>query len=153
MQALNYFPHISRPTRFPDNPRLGQPSLLDHIWTNYTPLSISGIIRHPISDHLPIFLNISLMSNLSAKHKITFRISNIATTMYKKQINVSLPPHEYTTRQRQCLCIPAHRLSIFRHSTSHLGPTIWDSLPLQYKNVHSIHKFKSKLKNHFRDAY
>ncbi len=76
MQALNYFPHISRPTRFPDNPTLGQPSLLDHIWTNYTPLSISGIIHHPISDHLPIFLNISLMSDLSTKHKITFRISN-----------------------------------------------------------------------------
>ena len=31
MQALNYFPHISRPTRFPDSPQLGQPSLLDQI--------------------------------------------------------------------------------------------------------------------------
>lgn len=37
MQTLNYFPHISRPTRFPDSPNLGQPSLLDHIWTNFTP--------------------------------------------------------------------------------------------------------------------
>ena len=71
-----YFPHISHPTRFPDNPILGQPSLLDHIWTNYTPLSISGIIHHPLSDHLPIFLNISLMPDLFAKHKTTFRLSN-----------------------------------------------------------------------------
>lgn len=43
MQALNYFPHISRPTRFPDSPQLGQPSLLDQIWTNFTPPSLSGI--------------------------------------------------------------------------------------------------------------
>ena len=78
---------------------------------------------------------------------------SIATTMFKKQINVSLPPHEYTTQQRQRLCIPTHRLSIFCHSTFYLGPTIWNSLPSQYKNVHSIHEFKSKLKNHFRDAY
>ena len=27
MQALNYFPHISRPTSFPDSPALGQPTL------------------------------------------------------------------------------------------------------------------------------
>ena len=74
MQSLNYFPHISRPTRFPDNPNLGQPSLLDHIWTNFTPLSTSGIIHHPISDHLPTFLNITLMSDLSTKHKLTYRI-------------------------------------------------------------------------------
>ena len=74
MQTMNYFPHISRPTRFPDNPDLGQPSLLDHIWTNFTPLSTSGIFHHPISDHLPIFLNIILMSDPCTKHKITYRV-------------------------------------------------------------------------------
>ena len=59
MQSLNYFPHISRPTRFPDSPNLGQPSLLDHIWSNFTPPSSSGIIHCPLSDHLPVFLNIT----------------------------------------------------------------------------------------------
>ena len=87
MQTLNYFPHISRPTRFPDNPLLGQPSLLDHIWTNYSPPSCSGIIHHPISDHLPIFLNLSLMSDPSTMHKITFRICN---TMKHNQFTSNL---------------------------------------------------------------
>lgn len=76
MQALNYFPHISRPTRFPDNPDLGQPSLLDQIWTNFTPPSSSGIIHFNLSDHLPIFINITLNFTLDYKHKITFRIFN-----------------------------------------------------------------------------
>ena len=76
MQSLNYFPHISRPTRFPDNPTLGQPSLLDHIWTNFTPPSLSGIIHYCISDHLPIFINIIHQMNTNTKHKITFRVKN-----------------------------------------------------------------------------
>ena len=78
MQASNYFPHISRPTRFPDNPDLGQPSLLDHIWTNFTPSSSSGIIHCGLSDHLPIFLNIAQQPIPNCKHKISFRIHNTA---------------------------------------------------------------------------
>ena len=74
MQSLNYFPHISRPTRFPDGPNLGQPSLLDHIWSNFTPLSSSGIIHCPLSDHLPVFLNITQSPTVNTKHKITYRI-------------------------------------------------------------------------------
>ena len=78
MQSLNYFPHISRPTRFPDNPDLGQPSLLDHIWTNFTPSSSSGIIHCGLSDHLPIFININQQPTPNTKHKISFRIHNTA---------------------------------------------------------------------------
>ena len=58
MQSLTYFPHISRPTRFPDTNDDTAPSLLDHIWTNFTPFSLSGIIQYQLSDHLPIFLNL-----------------------------------------------------------------------------------------------
>ena len=78
MQALNYFPHISRPTRFPDNPNLSQPSLLDHIWTNFTPSSSSGIIHCGLSDHLPTFINITQHTIPNSKHKISFRIHNAA---------------------------------------------------------------------------
>ena len=76
MQALSYFPHISRPTRFPDNPNLGRPSLLDHIWTNFTPSSSSGIFHCGMSDHLPIFINIIQQTTPNTKHKISFRIFN-----------------------------------------------------------------------------
>ena len=76
MQALNYFPHISRPTRFPDNPDLGRPSLIDHLWTNFTPSSTSGIFYCGLSDHLPTFINITQKSIPNTKHKISFRIFN-----------------------------------------------------------------------------
>lgn len=73
LQTLNFFPHISRPTRFPDSLNLGEPSLLDHIYTNTTSAFISGIIHYPISDHLPIFLNISSPIKSHVLHKIQFR--------------------------------------------------------------------------------
>ena len=79
MQSLTYFPHISRPTRFPDANDDTAPSLLDHVWTNFTPFSLSGIIQYQLSDHLPIFLNLH-QTNTGAqevKQKISFRVNNI----------------------------------------------------------------------------
>ena len=76
MQTLNYFPHISRPTRFPDTPDLGQPSLLDQIWSNFTPPSFPGILHCCISDHLPIFININQQSKSNNRHEIKFRNFN-----------------------------------------------------------------------------
>lgn len=73
MQAMNYFPHISRPTRFPDNPQLSKPSLLDHVWTNFLPPSLPGILYDNISDHLPVFINVIKQSVFNRKYKITFR--------------------------------------------------------------------------------
>ena len=62
MQSNNYFPQISRPTRFPDNNSAASPSLLDHIWTNFNESASSGILHFPLSDHLPILINISVLS-------------------------------------------------------------------------------------------
>ena len=76
LQALNFFPHISRPTRFPDSLHLGEPSLLDHIYTNFNGNFTSGIIHFPISDHLPVFLNMSIPSGKPRLHKIEFRNLN-----------------------------------------------------------------------------
>ena len=47
--------------------------MLDHIYTNTTSAFISGIIHYPISDHLPIFLNISSPIKSHVLHKIQFR--------------------------------------------------------------------------------
>ena len=88
MQAMNYFPHISRPTRFPDNPQLGKPSLLDHVWTNFSPPSLSGILYYSISDHLPVFIIVTKQSVLNSKHKITFRdFSNHNHDKYKHELH------------------------------------------------------------------
>ena len=51
LQTINFFPHIARPTRFPDNINLGEPFLLDHVYTNFTNNFTSGILHFPISDH------------------------------------------------------------------------------------------------------
>ena len=73
LQAMNFYPHISRPTRFPDTPNLGLPSLLDHIFTNFNNTYSSGIIHFPLSDHLPVFLNIAILTKTAKLHKIEFR--------------------------------------------------------------------------------
>ena len=78
LQALNFFPHISRPTRFPDSLQLGDPSLLDHIYTNFNGNFTSGIIHFPVSDHLPIFINITIPSEKPKLHKVEYR--NITQT-------------------------------------------------------------------------
>ena len=73
MQSINYIPLISRPTRFPEGQQNGQESLLDHIYTNFIHQSISGILHYKITDHLPIFINMSIADNLSQTKKIQFR--------------------------------------------------------------------------------
>ncbi len=77
MQSCNYIPHISRPTRFPDDNSTATPSLLDHIWTNFTAPSSPGILFSPLSDHLPIYLNLPIIEKLNETHKLSFRIKNI----------------------------------------------------------------------------
>lgn len=91
MQTLSYFPHISRPTRFPECTQLGQPSLLDHIWTNFTPASLSGILHYYVSDHLPVFINISNQSVPNTNHEISFRIliSTIMSNLPKNLIKLT----------------------------------------------------------------
>ena len=73
MQSIKYIPLISRPTRFPECQQNGQESLLDHIYTNFIHQSISGILHYKITDHLPIFINMSIADNLSQTKKIQFR--------------------------------------------------------------------------------
>lgn len=81
MHAINYFPHISRPTRFPDNPHLSKSSLLDHIWTNFTPPSLSCILYFSVSYHLPVFINIIRKSAPNSKHK---KFSDILASITRK---------------------------------------------------------------------
>ena len=74
MKSINYVPLISRPTRFPEGNQNAQPSLLDHTYTNFIHHSVAGIIHYPISDHLPIFLNLTIPEAPSSTHTIRFRM-------------------------------------------------------------------------------
>ena len=76
MQELSYLPAITRPTRFPEGAQVGSPSLLDHLFINFSPPSISGILHYKISDHLPIFINILTPKQKQLDKKIQFRLFN-----------------------------------------------------------------------------
>ena len=65
------------PTRFPNSPNLVQPSLLNHIWTNFLPPSLSGIIHLCTSDHLLIFIHTKNHTPSNTLHKITFMVINV----------------------------------------------------------------------------
>ena len=76
LQTYNYMPVITRPTRFPQGRQLGTPSLLDHLFINFSPASTAGILHYDITDHLPIFLNLHLPKPIETSYSIKFRIFN-----------------------------------------------------------------------------
>ena len=63
---------INKPTRI----NQGNATVLDHIWSNSYSTSInSGIILHPISDHMPVIMSINTNK------------SNKTVTVYKRSFN------------------------------------------------------------------
>ena len=74
MRTINFIPLISRPTRFPEGNQNAQPSLLDHIYTNFLHHSIAGILHYKITDHLPVFLNFSIPEKNDSTITIKFRL-------------------------------------------------------------------------------
>ena len=50
MQTFNYVPLITRPTRFPEGEQHGDPSLLDHIFINFSSPIKPGILNYHITD-------------------------------------------------------------------------------------------------------
>ena len=79
----------------------------------------------------------------------------IAIYMYKLQhnnhnrTNTTLQPqHNYPTRTRNNLIIPAHNLTIYQHSLSYLGPKIWNAFPQEIKTKQSLYTFIKHYKNY-----
>lgn len=75
--------------------------------------------------------------------------------MYTNNTEMSnlLPSHQYITRHRDNLSLPLHRLSKYKHSTTYLGPAIWNSIPSQIQDAPSLNSFKNKLKKHILSTY
>ena len=74
MQNHFYLPLITRPTRFPEGLQRAAPSLLDHIYVNFSPPAVSGILKLHITDHLPVFLTFVIPEDSSQNYKIKFRV-------------------------------------------------------------------------------
>ena len=65
----------------------------------------------------------------------------IAVYMYNKTHTndyIQVPLHDYPTRARNNLHIPAHTLTIFQHSLSYTGPTTWNSIPTHIKTASTM---------------
>ena len=73
MHSNHFFPVITKPTRF--SVSSDNASLLDHIWLNSPTSYFSGIILNDTTDHLPTFLFLPSVRNISTneKIKISFR--------------------------------------------------------------------------------
>ena len=85
MFSFNYYPLINKPTRITEK----SSSTIDHIWTNFTNTKISsGIIVHPVADHLPIFQT-SIIGKLSpcnaSVHNIFFNFKDPSNKLILQQ--------------------------------------------------------------------
>ena len=74
LQSLGFLPLITKPTRFPVGNSSGDPSLIDHIWTNSYSNYSSGILLCDVTDHHPIFLHLDCTPRNNDLVEIRFRV-------------------------------------------------------------------------------
>ena len=99
MQSLNYFELISRPTRFPINNARGRPSLIDHIYCNFHPNCVSGILTNPVADHLPTFVLLPSVKPKVEVTKIQFRLFDTHSRQQFTRALCNISWEELLTRQ------------------------------------------------------
>ena len=101
MHSLNAMSMIDKPTRFPIGNQIGDPSLLDHLWTNQ-PAHVDSIdlIINPISDHRPTLV---ILKVCASRRKII--------------------PKSYYIRDMTNFNLEAFNESLFNFSSSNL----WDN--------------------------
>ena len=78
----------------------------------------------------------------------------IALFMFKNRDDpIYQRDHQHDTRFRNNLLPSHHRLTTTQRSLSYVGPTVWNSLPADIKNLVSLHKFKNETKKLFVSTY
>ena len=80
---------------------------------------------------------------------------SIANCLYKNQITVSLPSHQYPTQYKEQLCLPSHRLTLFQHSTMKLYLDLGSGIPFSWISIMLTlsKRFQNNLKHHLLDSY
>ena len=61
--------------------------------------------------------------------------------------------HDLNTRNRNLSKPKAHKLTRTQQSITHMGPSLWNSLPEEFHSINSIPIFKRKLKTHYLSQY
>ena len=61
--------------------------------------------------------------------------------------------HDRSTRQTDYAVPIFHRLSLTQRSVSYLGPSTWNSLPHELRDIQKLGTFKRLLKEYLLDSY
>ena len=91
---------------------------------------------------------------LPVHQRITFKIlllvyrtlHKLAPCYLQNTLNVYKPSRNLRLSTSQALQIPRIKHSWGERAFSHVGPKIWNSLPLSLRNASSLNEFKSNLK-------
>ena len=164
LHSLNVINMINKHTRFPIGKQIGNPSLLDHFWTNQPHrLKYINLIVDPISDHRPILFI------MNAKKKITktcnsyymrdmqnFNLEAFNDSLFEfrqNNINLSEPNQKFVNIQKHILdCINKHaplRRKTRKEQKFLLRPWIANSISIQISIVNKNNLY-SYLQKHDR---
>ena len=157
MHSLNALNLINKPTRFPRGNQRGDPSLLDHLWTNQ-PHHISKVdlIKHPISDHTLSVFSIELNKKVSKTYQnnifthdwTNFRSDDFNDSLFdflhKVDVNSDIHKKFSDLQNHIALCIEKHaplRMRTRKEQKFSGKPWISESLQISIDNKNNLYKY------------
>ena len=150
LQSNHFIPVITKPTRFPPNNSLIEPTLLDHMWFNCLDIYSSGIFLFDMTDHCPVFSCFSHGASDEPKFvKVRFRllndelISNFVSRLEgidwnfseRGDVNVQVAYFIDMLNDIYCKCFPlkVKNISLKRLKKPWLTPAILNSIKTKSK--------------------
>ena len=82
-----------------------------------------------------------------------YKYHAVLDTHIKLQNGAYRIEHDLNTRNRNLSKPKAHKLTRTQQSITHMGPSLWNSLPEEFHSINSIPIFKRKLKTHYLSQY
>ena len=111
--------------------------------------AVRTILNANVSDSSsPLFKELKLLK-FEDIHKY-YLLLYMFKSLKKGEYRIS---HDRTTRQTVNAVPNFHRLSLTQRSVSYLGPSTWNSLPHELRNISKLGTFKRLLKEYLLDSY
>ena len=102
----------------------------------------------PYEHSTPLFYRLKILKLVDI-HRFFILVNmfkSISNNMYKIE-------HSVNTRNRHLASSKFHRLTLTRHGISYLGPSMWNKLPSELREIESLPVFKKRLKIYLIDQY
>ena len=110
---------------------------------------IRTIANAKFLDHTsPLFKKYEIL-----KVKDVYRYQLLVHTHKAISENAYNTPHDRNTRYQNLARPVFHHLTLTQHAVSHMGPTEWNKLPSELRNIVSIKCFKKRLKTFLMKDY